>query len=508
MRDYSEVVDLISPTLDEILRVNRTRDSLVEAIEESFCDDPAYSHTTIIGSAATGNFLRGYRDIDGLLLFHRYNKDSFRARMRKIKGLEDIKFTGKKLMVEDKMNAKYNYFDVSLGAILLDGTPETSLGLDMEKHPLFVKIRLKESQRKDVLLTKQFFKNVGLYGKKLCGFTIEQMVSFFGGFEEILRELERGTTVYIDYSGQYKGERTPMVVSYPFCGLDNLTKKVTLEDLEKSKKYAQIVLSDPEQFLEDTRRVMNRAFWKKRASKYGDSEEFGFPDIYLSRKENRILRNKIGPYGRKKILDAGCGNGYSTIAITRPGDNYVWGIDASVEAIEIANRLKDKRRLEDIVFVVGEITNTPFDNNFFDVVYAKRTLSNLSSRKEQKKAIDEVIRVTKIGGTVYIFDIFMEGYEKLNKLRVSFGLEPLELPFHCIPLTNEFIETMSQRGFEIHEEEDPTSTYYFMSRVIYPWLLKPFKMQPKAKSLPNSIFSRLPSFGSIGVNKLYILIKR
>ncbi len=300
---------------------------------------------------------------------------------------------------------------------------------------------------------------------------------------------------------------SPMTISYPFCGLDNLAKKVTQVDLEKSKEYAQIVLSNPEVFLEDTRRVMNKDFWNKRATKYRDSEEFGFPDIHLNHRENRILRERIYPYGGKKILDVGCANGHSTIAITRPGDNYVLGIDANSKAIDMANILKQEKGLREIHFEVGEMTNVLRESNSFDIVYAKRALSNLPSRREQKRAIEELSRLTIPGGKIFIFDLFMEGYERLNKLRNDFGLESIDLPFHCLPLTEDFIKITSDNGLTVFREEDPTSSYYYMSRVLYPKILKPMGIQATSNSLPNWVFSKLPSIGNIGANKLYTLIK-
>jgi len=505
---YDEILSLISPTPEERYRIEKSRELLLEAIEERFQGNKNYSHTTVIGSAATGNFLRGYRDIDALILLNYYNAESFRRTIKNIGGLEQIDFRGRKMTVEDKVDARYNHFDVSIGAVLLSGSPESSLGLDMEQHPTFTITKLGESKRSDILLSKQFFKNIGLYGEKLGGFTIEQMVLFYGSFDKLIRAIKNGDRIYIDFSGKYRGERTPIVISYPFCGLDNLAKKVDERDLFISREYASKVLSDPEQFLEDTRRVMNKDFWLKRAVKYKDSEEFGFPDIHLNHRENRIMRKKVNPYSHKKVLDVGCANGYSTIAISRPGDNFIWGIDASIEAIEMANRLKKEKGFKDLTFQVGQMTEIPFDSEYFDIVYAKRSLSNLPSIREQKKAIKEISRVTKMGGHVYIFDLVMEGYQRLNRLRNIFGLDEIELPFHCIPIKEDFIKTAVDNGLRFEREEDLTSTYYFMSRVLYPSLLKPFRKQARSNSLPNQLFSMLPSFRNIGVSKLYTLLKK
>lgn len=505
---YKKVLELISPTFEEKCRVEKTKNSLVGSLENSFKEDNGYSHTTVIGSAATENYLRGYRDIDVLILFNYFDPINFRKKIQGIRELQGIDFKGKKLTVEEKVNARYNNFDVSLGAVILDGSSKNKLGLDMEQHPTFTKKNLRVDQKPSILLSKQFFKNIGLYGEKLGGFTIEQLIYHYGEFEQLLQKIKTEENIYVDFSGKYLGNKTPIVVSYPFCGLDNLAKKVTEEDFNLSKEYAKKVLLDPDQFLEDTRRVMNKDFWSKRAIKYKDSEEFGFPDIHLNHRENKIMRKKIKPFEQKKILDVGCANGYSTIAISRPGNNFIWGIDANPNAIEMANRLRDKNGLAGLCFKVGEMSDIPFNKNYFDIIYAKRSLSNLPSRREQKKAIEEMSRVVKSEGEVYIFDLFVEGYEKLNCLRERFGLEKIELPFHCIPLKDDFIETALDNNLEISCEEDITSSYYLMSRIIYPKLLNFFGKQNKSDSFANFLFSNLPSFGEIGVNKLYTLRKK
>lgn len=505
---YEPVLDLITPSEEEIRRVKQTREDFSERIERTFLDIPNYFSTVIIGSSATENFLRGYRDLDALILFNKFNKEKFREKLQQIHEIDSISFRDDNSIVLDKINGRYNYFNISVGAILNGQKPEENLAIDMSRHPEFTRIHIDKEKRKEVLLTKQFFKNLRLYGSKMGGFPIEQLIAKYGSFENVLEVLKGNERIFVDFSGKYSGTPSPMIVSYPYCGLDNLAKRITSQELDSARDYAKIVSENPEKFLEDSRRIINMEFWNKRVKKYGKAEEFSIPDVYLNHKENRILRKKLNPNSNFKILDLGCANGHSTFAINRPGNNLVWGIDSNEDAIKMAKELMKKKNLKGIEFLVGEIANPKFDEDYFDAVYAKRSLSNLPSQREQEKAVKKVATLLKRGGKFYIFDLFEEGYSKLNEIRSRKGLEKINLPFHCLPLTDKLVKDMANENFAVMKEEDPTSTYYLMSRVFMPSILKYSGKEPNPKSAESWIFSWMPSLGKLGVNKLYILEKK
>lgn len=507
-KKYKPIIELIKPTDEEIKRVVLTRDEVKERLDISFRDQVCYRGAKIIGSAATGHFLRGYRDIDVLLAFEGNLKKDFKEGIMRTRGLDNIIFKDKCEIVMNKANCRFNHFDVSIGAIDSRMPAEQDLASDMYKHPDFVKKRLSPERVDEVYLAKQFLKNVGLYGAKIDGFAVEQMIISFGSFNKLLAHLINGSRVFVDFSGKYQDNGNSFVVTYPFSGLDNLTKRVSGGDLEKLREYAKLVSQDPETFLEDARRIINRDFWNKRLRKYGDFEEFSIPDVYLNHRENRVLRGLLRKTQPVRVLDLGCANGHSTIAVNRPGDSLVWAVDSNSSAVDIARKLLNDKGMHGIEFVVGEMTSLNFDREYFDAVYAKRALSNLSSRREQQKAIKGASDTLKTGGRFYIFDIFEEGYARLNLLRSRFGLKEVPLPFHCLPLTDKFVRNSTRNYFSLIREEDPTSTYYVLSRVLIPSLFGPFGIEPKSKSIKNLVFSLLPSFGNVGVNKLYVFDKK
>lgn len=104
------------------------------------------------------------------------------------------------------------------------------------------------------------------------------------------------------------------------------------------------------------------------------------------------------------LLDAGCGYGYSLRTFgpyCMPRGRLV-GVDRETELLDTAERLAKKEGLgKAATFQAGDVHALPFDRNSFDVVMAQVVLCHLA---EPESALDELIRVTKRGGCVAIFD--------------------------------------------------------------------------------------------------------
>lgn len=104
------------------------------------------------------------------------------------------------------------------------------------------------------------------------------------------------------------------------------------------------------------------------------------------------------------LLDAGCGYGYSLRTFgpfCMPRVRLV-GLDRQAELLDTAARLSKKEGLDKAAtFLTGDIYELPFARNTFDVAMAQVVLCHLA---EPQPALDELIRVTKRGGCVAIFD--------------------------------------------------------------------------------------------------------
>ncbi|KAI0510611.1 hypothetical protein KFK09_011219 [Dendrobium nobile] len=92
------------------------------------------------------------------------------------------------------------------------------------------------------------------------------------------------------------------------------------------------------------------------------------------------------------ILDAGCGNG--KYLGFNPNCFYI-GCDISPSLIDICAK-------KDHEVLVADAVNLPYKTNFGDAAISIAVLHHLSTESRRRKAIEELIRVVRKGGTVLI----------------------------------------------------------------------------------------------------------
>ena len=97
-----------------------------------------------------------------------------------------------------------------------------------------------------------------------------------------------------------------------------------------------------------------------------------------------------------KILDAGCGSGFSMQTLQKLGFANVWGIDSSKEMIELAK----KKRLN---AALGELEKIPFEDETFDAIISISALQWVSKDETRLgKTAKEFYRTLKNGGVAGI----------------------------------------------------------------------------------------------------------
>jgi ubiquinone/menaquinone biosynthesis C-methylase UbiE len=115
----------------------------------------------------------------------------------------------------------------------------------------------------------------------------------------------------------------------------------------------------------------------------------------------------VGPGDR--VLDLGCGSGAVTREIARrvaPGGRAV-GLDVSPALLAVARELADQAGLGALVeFAPGDCRALPFPDGSFDVVLAATVLAHVP---EAGRAVVEMVRVTRPGGRVGVFDFDGDG---------------------------------------------------------------------------------------------------
>lgn len=99
-----------------------------------------------------------------------------------------------------------------------------------------------------------------------------------------------------------------------------------------------------------------------------------------------------------KVLEVGCGTGTNLMLYHRAGCS-AYGIDLSPSMLEIARtKLGEGADLQ-----LGDASNMPYQNNFFDLVIAMFLLHEMPS-EIRPQVMREMIRVTKREGKILIID--------------------------------------------------------------------------------------------------------
>jgi len=250
--------------------------------------------------------------------------------------------------------------------------------------------------------------------------------------------------------------------------------------------------------------------YKEQAEKYGTSKQMSMKDTNTRDMEVeeiiKYLRIIKTNYRNPKILEIGCGNGYTAGEINEKLNLGLIGIDFSEDLIRIAK----SRKLDGVEFIVGNVLNMQFPDETFDIVFTERCLINLDSWKKQQKALNEIRRVLKVGGGFLMIEAFTDGLDNLNEARKVVGLDTIPQPFHNLYFDKlqflQFIKGKFEKHVNLSSSENFLSSYYFGSRVLYPALIA-----GKKEVIYNNkfveFFKYLSSYGNYSPIQLFALKK-
>lgn len=135
------------------------------------------------------------------------------------------------------------------------------------------------------------------------------------------------------------------------------------------------------------------------------------------------LGEELGFTSNDRILDLASGLGTSAIALAEEFGATVVGIELSSENIVKAQKLVEKKKLENLVsFRNGMVDKLPFENNTFDYVLSECSFCLF---KDKNKVAQEIHRILKPNGKVIISDIAIEK-------KLPFDIENLVFQVACI----------------------------------------------------------------------------
>jgi len=127
-----------------------------------------------------------------------------------------------------------------------------------------------------------------------------------------------------------------------------------------------------------------------------------------------------------KVLDVGCGTGYTTEAILRtPSHGEVVGIDLTPGQLR---KSKEKLKSEKFALVRGDAENLPFRENIFNAAISVGAIEYFPN---PKNAIREMARVVKSDGKVAIGGPESRWFKKLSVNRMLYAPAKEELTKLC-----------------------------------------------------------------------------
>ena len=229
-----------------------------------------------------------------------------------------------------------------------------------------------------------------------------------------------------------------------------------------------------------------KSFWDDRAREYGHRWQATLGEEYLRLLEIREMSKQLRKYRPRRVLDVGCGNGYSTkiYASRFPRSNFI-GIDYSEAMI----RASGQSSPVNCSFAVGDVLDSAsFPPGEFDVVLTQRCIQNIPDYDRQRIAIGNLLDKVSSGGVLFLMECSRDGVEKLNGFRNRIGLPIIEgiEPWHNCFLRDQFL--IDDFNAKV---EHFSSTYMFLSKAIHP------RLAP--------VGYHLPAIGKFGYDKLYII---
>ncbi|MDO8537921.1 MAG: methyltransferase domain-containing protein [archaeon] len=169
----------------------------------------------------------------------------------------------------------------------------------------------------------------------------------------------------------------------------------------------------------------------KQYEKIGKYYISGQNNFFSKREDEAIkfIKKSLPNLNKKKVLDIGCGNGKDIKLLEKLGASDVYGIDTSHFMTNKAKKIVKKPSN----ILVGNIENTQFDNNYFDVIIGRFSFHYL---KNFDKAYKELSRILKKHGilVLVIHHPFRDLTSKKKKIYGNTEIIKIELYNNKVPV--------------------------------------------------------------------------
>jgi SAM-dependent methyltransferase len=244
-------------------------------------------------------------------------------------------------------------------------------------------------------------------------------------------------------------------------------------------------------------------FWNTNAklSKLAGSKDYNAKIIEIEALSKFFKKNI-------KVLEFGCGNGYTALELAKRFNVKIDAYDYSPEMILEAKKLQKKKRLSNRVsFFLADIKKNLEIKPVYDLVFTERMLINLDSWGAQKKSIIKLVNCLKPKGSLVLLENSATGLKRINDYRSMLDLKKIKAPWHNLYLDDNKMLNFKIKNCKLMEVIPYSSTYYFLSRVVNAWLANEKGMEPNYNAKINKLAFKLPSISDCAQGKIYLYKK-
>jgi ubiquinone/menaquinone biosynthesis C-methylase UbiE len=182
----------------------------------------------------------------------------------------------------------------------------------------------------------------------------------------------------------------------------------------------------------------SKNFYQGRANQYDDTLHLTFFTHGIDEKKTRSsFIDKLKINKNSRVLEIACGTGRDSELIAerlKNGKGEVHLQDISADMMRRCyNKLKKNKAVKS--FSLSNACYLPYPDNYFDATYSFGALGEFS---DQKKALQEMVRVTKKGGKIVVGDESIPvWHRKTDFYKILVTTNPMfaaEVPFANIPV--------------------------------------------------------------------------
>lgn len=206
----------------------------------------------------------------------------------------------------------------------------------------------------------------------------------------------------------------------------------------------------------NTRRAV-QAYWE-------DPSTVSILDKNLHQLEIETVAHHLLP--TDVLADIGCGDGSATLHYARTVRTCV-GIERSEWLRQKASAAVSAAGVQNVTIRSGDILDMPGAAEVYDAIVTQRLLINLASWEEQQHALLTIHRMLKVGGRYIMVENTDDGFEALNTMRATVGLEPIPQHWHNRFFDYDALMAFMRGKFRCLTQYD-FGLYYLLTRVYVP----------------------------------------